>query len=294
MKNKKLLLPVIFLVSAIVLTSIYAVIMSIAKKPTVTEAEFPFSITYELDGKTETIKDVYKVRYKGNDGKARIYVGEIGDMGEDNTYYILKKGKNTRVELNTFFYSDYMIGDTEYDYFDEEPFEPKILYYDSQEVEYTDPETLAAQGVKLMSFEYPKPIKNSFVFSHIAHLDNGIVFPAILFALLALIATLIFVKKEKDYVRKPIDIVSIVFHCIIGSVFMIYATVIAVLIDLAGDNESILVQIFYFIPTLTILGITSSIALRRKGYSVIGFISQFIGPAVFAVILAICGVLELL
>ena len=51
----------------------------------------------------------------------------------------------------------------EYDYFDDEPFEPRIYYYDSNETEYEDEETLSAHGVKLVDFEYPTPIKNSFV-----------------------------------------------------------------------------------------------------------------------------------
>ena len=66
MKRFKLFLPTIILVAAIMLTVISAFIAGIALKPTVTESEFPFSITYELDGETVTIKDVYKARYKEN------------------------------------------------------------------------------------------------------------------------------------------------------------------------------------------------------------------------------------
>ena len=62
MKNKKLLLPVIILVVAILAIAVYSVCSSIAKKPTVTEGEFPFTITYELDGNEVTISDVYKAR----------------------------------------------------------------------------------------------------------------------------------------------------------------------------------------------------------------------------------------
>ena len=95
MKNKKLLLPTIILISAVLLMAVYSVVTSIAKKPTITEGEFPFSITYELDGETVTINDVYKAHYIGNDGYAdtltRCYVGGIDGLGGENTLYTLKK-----------------------------------------------------------------------------------------------------------------------------------------------------------------------------------------------------------
>ena len=48
MKNKKLFLPAIILAVAIFAIAVYLVVSSIALKPTVTEADFPFKITYEL------------------------------------------------------------------------------------------------------------------------------------------------------------------------------------------------------------------------------------------------------
>ena len=194
MKNKKLFLSAIILVVAILAIVVYSVVSSIALKPAITEGEFPFSITYELDGETITINDIYKARYDRNDGyadtKSRVYVGEIGNLGEGNTLYTLKKGENTRVELCTYFYPDYLMGDPKYDYFDNEAFEPKMYYYDAEEQEYSDKETLEAQGVKLISFEYPTPIENSFVFSHISYFSGAVVLPALLIALLALIITI--------------------------------------------------------------------------------------------------------
>ena len=67
MKSKKLFLRAIILIVAVLATAVYLLISSIALKPTVTEAEFPFKITYELDGETVTLDDVYKVNYVPND-----------------------------------------------------------------------------------------------------------------------------------------------------------------------------------------------------------------------------------
>lgn len=291
MKNKKLLLPTIILISAVLLMAVYSVVTSIAKKPTITEGEFPFSITYELDGETVTINDVYKAHYIGNDGYAdtltRCYVGGIDGLGGENTLYTLKKGDNTRIELWTHFYADYLMGDPEYEYFDDEPFEPRIYYYDENETEYHDEETLAAQGVKLISFEYPTPIENSFVFSHISYLSGAVVLPALLIALLALIVIIIFVRKEKELKYKAIDIVSIVLNFIIGIMYMGFVTILALLIDIEGGGPELYYQIMYFIPALSVLCIAASVALRRKGHSVKSLIAGFIGPAVFALYLIV-------
>ena len=202
MRSKRLFLPTIILIAALVMTMVSVLIAGIALKPEITESEFPFSITYELDGETITINDVYKVRYEEDKTyKHRMYVGEICDKEEDNTYYTLKKEETGRIELWTHFYADYLMGDPEYDYFDDEAFEPRIYYYDVNETEFHDEETLLKHGVKLVSFEYPEPIENSLSFSHFVFPESEVVFPSIIIAFLAWLATLIFVKTDIEYTR---------------------------------------------------------------------------------------------
>lgn len=295
MKRFKLFLPTIILVAAIMLTVISAFIAGIALKPTVTESEFPFSITYELDGETVTINDVYKARYKENKKyKYRTYIGEIGNLGEDNTIYTLKTDETGRIELWTHFYPDYLMGDAWYDYFDEEAFEPRIYYYDAEENEFYDRETLSEQGVKLISFEYPEPIENSMAFSHIIIPESEVVVPAIIIAFLAMLATIIFVKKDNDYISIPINTITVVFNFVIGFIVFPFFTTFAGLLEAMGDVGDIMNLVIYLLPALTILGITASIALRRKLYGKSALIVQFISPAVFVVILFICYCLELL
>ena len=295
MKRFKLFFSTIILVAAIVLTAISAFISGIALKPTVTESEFPFSITYELDGETVTINDVYKVRYEENKKyKSRIYIGEIGNLGEDNTIYTLKTEKNGRIELWTHFYPDYLMGDAEYNYFDEEAFEPRIYYYDAEENEFYDKETLSEQGVKLISFEYPEPIENSMAFSHIIIPESDVVAPTVIIAVLAMLATIIFVKKDNDYISMPINTVTVVFNFIIGFIVMPFFMTFAGLLEAMGDVGDIMNLIIYLLPALAILSITASIGLRRKLYGKSALLVQFISPAVFAVIMFICACLGLL
>jgi len=295
MKKGKLFLPTIILVSAVVITMVSVIIAGISLKPVVTESEFPFSITYELDGETVTINDVYKVHYDDDEAyKYRVYDGKIAGKEEDNSYYVLKKEENGRIELWTHFYADYLMGDPEYDYFDEEPFEPRIYYYDAQETESHDQDTLAEHGVKLISFEYPEPIKNSLRFSHIVMPEGEIVLPSIIIALLALIATLIFVKRDNDYVRKPINVITIIFHFIIGFIAFPFFAIFAGLLSALGDVGDVMNLITYLLPALTILCITASIGLRRKLYGKSALVVQFISPAVFVIIIIISYCLNLM
>ena len=291
MKSKKISLSALILIVAVLVAAVYSAVSSIAKKPTITEGEFPFSITYELNGERVTIEDVYKVHYVRNDGyadtKSRVYAGELKSSGEDDTLYTLKKDENTRVELWTHFYADYLMGDTEYDYFDDEPFEPRIYYYDAQETEYHDEETLAAQGVKLISFEYPTPIENSFVFSHISHFSGAVVLPSLLIALLALIATIIFVRKEKELKYKAIEIISIVLNFLIGFTFLPIVAFLAIFIDIEGGGPELYYQVLYFIPAVSMLSIAASVALRRKGYGKNSLIAGFVGPVIFVLYLIV-------
>ena len=152
---------------------------------------------------------------------------------------------------------------------------------------------MSAQGVKLISFEYPTPIENSLVFSHFSIFSNIVVFPALLISLLALIMIMIFVKKDEGFVSGTVDVVSTVFSVLISIILVPFLTVCAFLLDITGDNESIFNQIFYFLPALTILGVAFCVALRRKGYKVSALVVEFIGPAIFAVIMIIAAILGL-
>ena len=296
MKNKKLFLPAIILASAIVLTAICTLVINIALKPTITEAEFDFYIEYELDGERIVIDETYKAHYVGNGGytgtKERHYSGQLGDFEEDSRMVTIKQEAAGRIEINTNIFADYMMGDAEdHDYFTYDPFEPQLLYYDAMEQEYSDAETLLEHGAKLISWEYPEPIENSFVFSHFSISNCEVVLPALLIALVAMIVTIIFVKKDADYVKKPLDVIATVFNYIVGIMTVPFFTIIAFLGDALGDNESFFSQVTYYVGAITILSIAASIALRRKGYKVIGFIIQFAGPVLFFVVYMISSII---
>ena len=294
MKRNKLFLSAIILGVAILAIFVCALFNCVALKPAITAGEFPFSVTYELDGETVTIRDVYKVRYDGNVRTSRVYVGEIGDTGVDNTIYTLKQEPKSsrRIELHTRFYTDYLMGDADYDYLD--AFEPWLYYYDADEQEYSDEETLLAQGVKLVGFEYPTPIENKLLFSHFTYCNGEVVFPALLVALLALLAIMIFVRKGHRVEYKKMDTVSTVFNFVVFFTLVPFVSLLAMLIDIEGGGPEFYYQVLYFIPAISVLSIAASVALRRRGYALQALITEFIGPAIFAIYLVVCGVMGLL
>ena len=92
MKKHKLFLPIMILVISLLVMAVYGAISNIALKPTITEHEFPFSITYELDGVTETVDAVCVVTYAGNGGYVKAttrqyeekYISQRENMGSSD------------------------------------------------------------------------------------------------------------------------------------------------------------------------------------------------------------------
>ena len=294
MKSKKMFVPCVILAVAVLLMTVFCAIYNIALKPQITEKEFAFSITYELDGETVTINDVFTARYDRNDGytntKSRVYVGKIGDMGEDELDYLLREDDTGSLFLYTNLRADYLMGDAAYTYNDDE-LEPRATFFSTENGTYDDEQTLLEQGLKIISWEYPQPIENTFVFSHISLCNNEVVAPALLIGLLAVLAMIIGVKKEENYVRKPVDVISVVLNFLIAFGTIPFFTACGWFIDIAGENEHIMVQIIYFVPALTALGIAASVGLRRKNYAKSALLVTFAGPVVFALDLLIAGLM---
>ena len=292
MKSKKLLLPIIIIAAAIVAMSIYGVVTNIAQKPTITEKAFPFSITYEYNGEIITVEDVYTAFFTGNGGyikaTGRQYDGHIVGLGENGgASYVLRHDPDGSIYLDTNFYADYLLGDPQYDHFAYGAFEPTLIYYDAEYNEYTDAESLAAQGIKLIDWEYPEPIENSLVFSKISHLSGEVVFPFALIAAFALFLVIIFVKKDQDFSKTTIDKISIVLNFVITLTVLPFTTIYGVFSDINGSTGAFLHQAGYLMPAITLLGLAASVSLRRKGFRKGSFIAQFAGPVAFA-FLVVC------
>ena len=290
MKSKKLALPMIILVIAILAMAVLGIVSNIAKKPTITEMDFPFSITYELNGETVKVDAVYAVSYVGNGGyvkaTTRIYEGEVISETEGaDTSFVISQTDADYITIYTRIQADYLMGDPAYDYYDDAPFEPILAYCNMESGETIEGQDLSDYGAKIISWDYPQPIENSFVFSHIAHLSGADVLPFLLTAALAAVSMFIFVRKEKSFTKLPANTISILLNIVIALTLLPFATIFAVFCDINGSSGELSHQMCYLLPTVTMLGLAASIGLRRRACSKGSIYVQLIGPFYFAILL---------
>lgn len=295
---KKYLSTIIIFGVALLLMLCHSIFSSFALEPTIKEKDFSFSITYEYKGVVDKLEGTYTVKFIGNENSFdvtdRVYEEEFNCNKEVRSYsYVINDAENEYIVLDTNFDAYYLMGDPQYKEFFDGNLTPEILCCGIDGIYLSEEEALSKYGVKIIEWEYPEPIENSFVFSHIAIFDNSVVFPLLLIASLALICVIIFVKKDEDVKRKPLDIVSLVFNICICVFVLPTIAVFGVLQDIAGTSSLFNHQLGYFIPALIVLGIAASIVLRRKGFSKIGFIVQFIPPLIFVVNFAIMYIFSL-
>lgn len=294
--KKKLFLPIMILIVAIVVMTIFAVASNIALKPTITEHDFPFSITYALNGETVNVEGVCKAAYTGNGGYVKVtdrqYDGVFLNQGEEiGSAFEICVGDEWAITLYTRMYPDYLMGDPLYDYYDDSYiYEPILSYSNWATGESEEGLELTVHDAKILSWELPQPIENSFTFSHIAHMSSAVVLPFLLIAVLALLATIIFVKRDKELPQKPIDKISVVINILIAVLFMPFVTIYGIFIDINGSEAAISHQLGYLAPAMIVLGLTASVALRRRGFSKGSFFVQFAGPAFFALHLLLVAV----
>ena len=290
MKSKKLFLPSIILLSAIVVMCVFGLLDAIVREPVIREGEFPFSITYEVDGKTETIEGTYVCTYAGvgsyGDIKSRYYLGEIVNAEEMDVQgdYTIYKDEEGYIILTTCLHADYLMGDPTEKYYRTEC-EPYLAYENMQGMGYEEGLELSVHNAKIISWEYPQPIKNSFEFSYMTILSGRTVVPMTIIAVLALVASMIFVKKEQDLCYTWMDKVSIVCNFLITLLVVPFCTMTGVLIDIVDVAEELGGQILYLNSAIITLGIAASVCLRRKGYRKSGLFVQFIGVILFAILI---------
>lgn len=295
MKQKKLLLPSLLLAVALIASVILGVVEGIAHKPTVTAQSFPFSITYQYQGTTYTIEDVYHCSYKLTGGdydpKGRYYTGHMEGREDEDTSYLIAQDGGGELRLFTNFYPDYLLGDPMYDdYYDGESlYEPLIIYYDQMGDQYYDEATYAAKEIQLISWEYPQPIENELVFSHIGRLSSSVVLPLVGLGLITLLLTLLLVRKEKELVYGPMDKLSTVLNFAVVLFVLPFMAVVAGLSDINGATGTLGHTLIYYVPFFTVLSVAASLSLRRKGMSKAGLFVLFLSPILLVLSFPLAG-----
>ena len=136
--------------------------------PKVTKAEFPFEIVYELDGEPITVNDIYVCEFDGlgwneNFGKHRQWKGYVKSTGKSHVVLLEDGDLKLACDLGSpaYYMSDPSAADVD-------EFTPHIYYIRtfasggvSSGVANIEP-LLEKYKIKLISWNFPKPIENYF------------------------------------------------------------------------------------------------------------------------------------
>ena len=285
MNIKKMKLPLIIILIGMAVAIASCFLTCILKEPTVKEHEFEYSVTYKLNGEVKTLEGIYKCGFSEYDNSgfviARSYYGNHIQKGHEAGPHSFMIAQKDGFELYLIIELDesYLMGDRDVYRYVSGNVDPYFEAYDSEGYGVDVSETFNAE---IISWEYPEPIENSFEIVGFSGLYAGSMLAMLIVGILTVIACIIFVKRDKDVRYKILDVLSIVANFIIGLVAIPVIAFIVWLLQITMSNEELIYQVFLCVPAFTAFTIAASIALRRKGFRVIGSIVQLVGPALFA------------
>ena len=259
-----------------------------AQKPRVKQQEFPFSITYSYQGKTETISGVYASEYdlgaKYMEDEPTAWYGYILDHNrlEADFYRIAEQdGKHFSINLN--MEPGYLMGDPRYADCVCKPTAVCHISDGEDSISVTDPVELAQLGFSIVSWSYPDPIDNSFSFGGI-YLSSEATMLTAAMAVAVLLACMILIRKEPEVTYGWLDKVSIAVNVLVAIIAFPFILIASCLSEILSD-VSLLQQILYLTPAITVLGIAASVTLRRMGQKRISFWLPFTGPVLFGLLI---------
>ena len=285
MKNKSLRISAIILAVGLILAIAASFLTGIVKAPVITEHDFPFTVTYRLDGETKALEGVYRCHFrstgKGTDPLNRYYEGEhlLNPAEEHPAAYTIAQRDELELCIVTIFSDRKLMGDADGKAFH---YDPYLAVMDSEGMEYSDEETLSLFDAEIIDWVYPQSVDNSFRFVGFSSLHDDSMFAMLVVGILTIVACLIFVKRDKTVPYKALDKLSIVLNCIICFVAIPFITLITTLLQITMGGDELAYQICMCIPALTAFTVAASIALRRIRFTKAGFFVQFIGPVLFA------------
>ena len=297
MKNKSLKKTAIIIAIGLIVAIAVHFFTSIQQKPTVTENDFKYSITYKLDGEVKTLEGIYTSRFVGfgNNGISpldRNYDGEYtvdGVTTPSHTYTIAKNG-TVELYIVNLLNDSYLMGDTENFDYQASLDTPFLEAVDEEGYAYDSDERdlLAMFDAEIISWDYPEPIENSFVFAGFSGLHPTSVLAMMVVGLFTLILCMILIKKEEGVAYNALDTIGILLNFAGALVVLPVISFAAYLIQAFQMGPEWIYQVYLCIPPVILFTLAASLSLRRKGFRISGFLIQFFGPA----ILVIFGILE--
>ena len=294
MRSKSLKISAIIIAIGFILAVATHFLVSVQLKPTVTEQNFPYSVTYKVDGETKTFEGVYTCRFNGFgangiDPLMRYYDGEYTVNGETtpSRRYTIAEKDGYVLDIITLFDDLYLMGDPQCDpYYTEDV--PCLEARDAEGNQYDETEFPTVLDAEIVSWEYPAPIQNTFVFAGFSGLHVVSMGAMLLVGFLTLILCMIFVRKSSGVVYSAIDTIGIILNFLTVIVALPILSFAVALIQAYPTAPDWIYQVYLCIPPIIPFSLAASVSLRRKGFRMSGFFAQFLGGA----ILVILSVLE--
>lgn len=287
MKNNRLRIPVFILVAGLLLSLAACLVVNVVRVPAVTKQEFAYSVTYELCGEMKTLEGIYKVTFDGyapgEDPGDRYYSGEYTVDGQTTRShsYTIARHEGGELYIVTLFNDGYLMGDTGSEDYEPALEAPYLEAVDTEGYTYEEADMPAAFDAQIISWEYPEPVENSFVFRGFSILHTGSMVAMLAVGLLVIVACLVLVKRDKTVSCGMIDRISFLANCAVVLVVIPFITFATGMLQLTVETDSLLYQIFLCIPAVTAFTVAASICLRRRGFPLAGLLIQFVGPVVF-------------
>lgn len=176
MKKKKMTIPAVILGIVLVLACIAGSALGVFEKvakPEITEGEFDFSLTYEVDGTINEINGTYVCKFDGInralDGMGLRWIGYIKNH-DGSTDYELKTTAQGVIKVDLDICAEFFMSDPSYKLSDntDDPKPEPSLYIESGNTSVENPANEVHVGsyegddVKIISFEYDPPIENTY------------------------------------------------------------------------------------------------------------------------------------
>ena len=291
MNNKSLKIPAIIISIGLIVAVVVSLLTGMVKEPAVKEHDFHHTVTYRLDGETQTLEGVYRVQFsstgEGTNPLDRYYQGFYltNPSDEHSAAYTIAEKDGLELCIVTIFSDKYLMGDTKGVPESTFRYDPYLAIIDSEGFEYDVMEKEGVFDVELISWEEPEPIENDFVFVGFSKLHDTSMIAMLIVGLLVLIACMIFVKRDKSVPYKVLDKISLVMNYIVVLAAIPFMTVIAALMQIYVSGDEFAYQINLCVPAITAFTVAASVALRRKGFTKAGFFVQFVGPVLFALMM---------
>ena len=171
---------------------------------------------------------------------------------------------------------------------DYKPFleDPYLEAVDKEGYPYDETNMPSEFAAEIISWEYPEPIENTFVFAGFSALYSVNMGVMLLAGLLTLLICVILVKKSEEVSYSVLDKIGIVLNFIGVFAVLPIISLAACLIQAYPTGPDWIYQAYLCVPPIIVFSIAASVALRRKGFGKSGFFVQFLGIIV-EVILAV-------